>query len=277
MAAVTVCVVLLSGAVDYLEERLNVHHAEYFIYVALILLGVYVIRKYLTEYRYSLFDDEVIVDRIIGSRSAPMLVLRMREIEEQGRLDELSEDRRQYVQRVVRANVRRAGCGYILFRRDEALQMLVYNPTMSSLSIWPKRWLCGAPGPIPGPGTPGSPARTPLRNRDMNVPPILSMLRRYSKGNPARFHMPVIWPAPSPCLSRWTSPNSTGPTACTTAGPPSAAPARWRRGLRRFRHVPAGGRRHGGNPRHDGLRRRPGDDSRGAHRSAFAGGWLSGR
>ena len=71
----------------------------------------------------------MIVDRIVGNRVEALLVLRIREIEEQGLLSEMSEDKRQYVERIIKANIRKMRCYYILFHRNGKRQMLVYNPT----------------------------------------------------------------------------------------------------------------------------------------------------
>lgn len=129
VTVITVCVVLMSGIVGYFRNNLGIRNTEYVIYILLIVLGLYIVKKYLTEYRYSLFDDEVIIDRIVGNRVEALLVLRVREIEEHGLLSEMSEDKRQYVERIIKANIRKIRCHYILFHRNGKRQMLVYNPT----------------------------------------------------------------------------------------------------------------------------------------------------
>lgn len=112
----------------------------------------------------------------------------------------------------------------------------------------------------------------------MNVPPILSMLRRYSEGNPARFHMPGHM-GRAQSLPFALDVTELDATDSLYDGGPA---------VRRARALAAaacgasdtfllvGGATVGIHVMMayaDG----PVTISRGAHRSAFAGGWLSGR
>ena len=49
-------------------------------YVLLIVLGVVIVRRWMTEYAYELIDDELIIDRYIGRNPRNLLRLRLRQI-----------------------------------------------------------------------------------------------------------------------------------------------------------------------------------------------------
>ena len=45
VAIITICVVLMSGIVGYFRNELGIYNTEYVIYILLIILGLYVVKK----------------------------------------------------------------------------------------------------------------------------------------------------------------------------------------------------------------------------------------
>ncbi len=68
IAAITIFVIFLSVLIGFIENYFGVKNLEYVIYVLLIGLSFFVIKYYVTQYRYSLFDDELIIERMLGKR-----------------------------------------------------------------------------------------------------------------------------------------------------------------------------------------------------------------
>ncbi len=126
--AVAVTVILLSMLVGYIQTTFGIAHMEYLIYIGLIILGVVLIRRYITQYRYSLFDDEIIFERIIGKKETPALVLRMWEIKGVKSLDEV-ENKDLDERNILRLNVERKDAWLILYEKDEESNGVIFNPS----------------------------------------------------------------------------------------------------------------------------------------------------
>ncbi len=65
---IAVIVISLSVLVGYLENNFDIYYLEYLIFFMLLGFGVFVLRYFITQYRYSLFDDEFIIERMIGKK-----------------------------------------------------------------------------------------------------------------------------------------------------------------------------------------------------------------
>jgi hypothetical protein len=76
----TLGTVILSVASFYMRHTFEIYYTEYTIYLFLVLACYFVIRKSVAEYRYCLYDDEIVVNRVIGQRQRNLLVLHLWEI-----------------------------------------------------------------------------------------------------------------------------------------------------------------------------------------------------
>ena len=63
-----VAVLLLHGVMSAINTVLGFRFMEFVEYALFILMGIFIVRKWLTEYEYAVIDDEFFVDRFIGSR-----------------------------------------------------------------------------------------------------------------------------------------------------------------------------------------------------------------
>lgn len=86
---VSVGIILLSSLVGYIQNAFGIKYLENIIYVVLIVVAFFLIKNYLTEYRYSFFDDELIVEKILGKRVTQIASIKIRTIEHFGKLTEI--------------------------------------------------------------------------------------------------------------------------------------------------------------------------------------------
>ncbi|MFA5675500.1 MAG: hypothetical protein WDA65_03165 [Christensenellales bacterium] len=78
--------VVFVAAAAYVASRalyshgITVPYAQYAQYLFYIILGVYIVRNYITEYEYTVTDNQFIVDRILGSRQKNILRIHINDI-----------------------------------------------------------------------------------------------------------------------------------------------------------------------------------------------------
>lgn len=70
--AMAVFIIAMSSLVGFIENEFGIKHLEYIIYLILFGLGFFVIQYFITQYRYSLFDDELILEKMLGKRITPV-------------------------------------------------------------------------------------------------------------------------------------------------------------------------------------------------------------
>lgn len=61
-------VLLLHGVMTAINSVLEFKYMEFVEYGIFIIIGISIVRKWLTEYEYAVIDDDFYVDRYIGSR-----------------------------------------------------------------------------------------------------------------------------------------------------------------------------------------------------------------
>ena len=71
--AISVFIVAISSLIGFIENEFGIKHLEYIIYVILLALSFFVIQIFVTQYRYSLFDDELIFEKMLGKRITPVV------------------------------------------------------------------------------------------------------------------------------------------------------------------------------------------------------------
>ena len=71
--AIAVAIIFMSWLIGYVENALGIHNLEYIIYAILLALGFFVIQYFVTQYRYSLFDDELILEKMLGKKITPVV------------------------------------------------------------------------------------------------------------------------------------------------------------------------------------------------------------
>lgn len=74
------CVLLLHGVMTAINSVLNVSFMEFIEYGIVVLVGIMIVRKWLTEYEYAAIDDEFFVDRYIGNRPRRIFYVKLGQI-----------------------------------------------------------------------------------------------------------------------------------------------------------------------------------------------------
>jgi hypothetical protein len=71
--AITAFVIIMSSLIGMVENATGLDNLEYIIYAMLVVLGFFVIHHFITQYRYSLFDDELIIEQMLGKKITPVV------------------------------------------------------------------------------------------------------------------------------------------------------------------------------------------------------------
>jgi len=123
----SVGIIFLSSLVGYIENRFGIERLENIIYLILIVVAYILIRKYLTEYRYSFFDDELIVEKILGKKITQVAIIKTREITYFGKLADTDwNDKEMHVDY---CDVRKRNAYCIKYLREGAARALTMNPS----------------------------------------------------------------------------------------------------------------------------------------------------
>ena len=104
---------------------------QYIAYALLIVLGVIIVRRWLTEYEYHVADGELIVERYIGDRGRELLRIRLKSILHIGP----EKPRGMRLQRLT-FRPRRHGVTYVVYRQDsggEAGMFFSPSPVLANL------------------------------------------------------------------------------------------------------------------------------------------------
>ena len=78
--ALFVCIFILNMVMEYLGYVLDVSFMEYIEYALFILIGIVIIRNWITEYEYAVIDDTFYVDRYIGKRPRRLFDIKLFDI-----------------------------------------------------------------------------------------------------------------------------------------------------------------------------------------------------
>ncbi len=71
--AIAILIIFMSSVVGYFENKYDIKGLEYIIYVVLIVICYFVVQHFIVQYRYSLFDDELLIEKMLGKRTTPMV------------------------------------------------------------------------------------------------------------------------------------------------------------------------------------------------------------
>ena len=131
VAGILVLSAVVFIAADMLGLRL---YYQYIVFALLIIIGVLIVRKGLTEYEYTLADDELVVERYIGARGRELLRIRLKSIVSIG------QDRPEAVklQRLT-YHAKRRGVTYIVYKLNSEERGAVLSPSSALLELIDKR------------------------------------------------------------------------------------------------------------------------------------------
>lgn len=125
--ALSVGIIVLSSIVGYIENTFDIKHLELIIYAILVFVSTVLIRRYLTEYRYSFLDDELIIEKILGNRVTPVVNIRTWDIEFFGHISD-SDWKNDDIQ-ITSCDIDKTNAYVIAYTKDEVKYAITFSPT----------------------------------------------------------------------------------------------------------------------------------------------------
>jgi len=120
-------IIFLSSLVGYLQNQFGIMHLEKIIYVIVIVVAYFLIKNYLTEYRYSFFDNELIIEKILGKRTTQIATIKSRQIAFFGKLSEIEWDNKDM--HIDHCDVSKKEAYVIKYVQHEMTKLLTLNPS----------------------------------------------------------------------------------------------------------------------------------------------------
>ncbi len=111
----------------------NTTFMQYVEYAILIIIGILIVRHWMTEYEYNLIDDELIVDRYIGRNPRNLLRLRLSSIVSVGK----QEPDMKKVRLTFRSKSK--GVVYIVYKQNGEQKCMYFSPSNDMLSLIEER------------------------------------------------------------------------------------------------------------------------------------------
>lgn len=129
-------ILLIYTVVFIIADALGLrYYHQYIAYALLIVLGVFIVRRWLTEYEYRVVDDELIVERYLGSRGRELLRIRLKSILSLGP----EKPRSLRLQRLT-FHSHRHGVTYIIYRQDSGTEAgLFFSPSPALIELIEQR------------------------------------------------------------------------------------------------------------------------------------------
>lgn len=132
-------VVLLAAVIYVTADAMkaagwNITFMQYVEYVILIILGILIVRHWMTEYEYDLIDDEIIVDRYIGRHPRNLMRIRLSSIVSVGKTE---PDIKKKDKLTFRSKSK--GVVYIVYKQNNEQKCLYFSPSEDMLSLIEER------------------------------------------------------------------------------------------------------------------------------------------
>lgn len=123
----SVGIILLSSLVGYIENNFGIQRLEYIIYAIIFVTAYFLIKNYLTEYRYSFFDNELIIEKILGKKVTRIASIKSREIEYFGKMSGADWDDKEI--QVDYCDVNKRNAYAIKYIKNGVTKVLTLNPS----------------------------------------------------------------------------------------------------------------------------------------------------
>lgn len=85
---ISIGMIVLSSLVGFVESRFGILHLETIIYFIVIIAAYILIKNYLTEFRYSFFESELIIEKLLGKKVTPIATIKARDIQYFGKVSD---------------------------------------------------------------------------------------------------------------------------------------------------------------------------------------------
>lgn len=124
--------VILSAAIFVIADCFNIGGIlDYAKYLLFIVLGIIIIRKWITEYEYALVDNELFIDRYIGKRPRRLLLLKLSHITYIGK--RVPDDYSGKIHRLTYKS-KRSDVTFIVYIEKDQKKCAYFSPSDSMLS-----------------------------------------------------------------------------------------------------------------------------------------------
>lgn len=132
-------VVLLAAVIYVTADAMkaagwNTTFMQYVEYVILIILGILIVRHWMTEYEYDLIDDELIVDRYLGRHPRNLMRIRLSSIVSVGKTEPNIKKKDKLTFRS-----KSKGVVYIIYKQNGEQKCLYFSPSEDMLSLIEER------------------------------------------------------------------------------------------------------------------------------------------
>ncbi len=126
IVAIALFIISMSSLVGFIENKFGVKNLEYIIYVILFALSFYVIQHFVTEYRYSLFDDELILEKMLGKKITPIVNIFIWDILS---FEKLNSSEKVKIAKSYKLYADNSNKWILLFKKDSEIYEVVFSPS----------------------------------------------------------------------------------------------------------------------------------------------------
>ncbi len=124
-------ILVLSAIIFIVADKLGVRlYYQYIEFALLIVIGILIVRKWLTEYEYDVVDDELIIERYIGTRGKELLRIQLRSIVSIGsdKPEAIRPQRLTY-------HPQKRGVTYIVYKQNGQERGVFFSPSSALLEL----------------------------------------------------------------------------------------------------------------------------------------------
>ena len=125
-------IVIIAAAMYVLADALNTGFIEYIEYILFILIGIIIIRKWITEYEYAIVDGEFFIDRILGKNPKRLFEIKLSAITYIGKT--LPIDYNGKKQRLT-YKAKRSGVVYIIYKSGGDKKCAYFSPSQQMVEL----------------------------------------------------------------------------------------------------------------------------------------------
>ena len=128
---IVIAIVVIVGFCNFLYNRFGISYMSYIAFILCIILGIYVYRNKIREYRYGIIDDELIFEQVAGTRIKPIISVKLSQVKYFCPLEEEIKDKdMKWDQKYSFLFKKHASKTYVLaVRRNGKNSRLVFQPS----------------------------------------------------------------------------------------------------------------------------------------------------
>ncbi len=126
VAGILIGIVIISAGMYVLADALNSNLVQFAQYGLFILIGIVIIRKWITEYEYALIDNWLHVDRYLGKNSKRLFEVKLSRITYIGKT--LPDYYNGKIQRLTYAS-KKSGVVYIIYKDGDEKKCVYFSPS----------------------------------------------------------------------------------------------------------------------------------------------------